>query len=344
MADGSKGVCGLCVGLLQKPAVDKLAADVDAAFAMNSFNPDEPWSFALNLPVSTMFRNFVLLSICEREKIPESDRNQISDMKFAVKQLFQHVFQTAFDKYAKVGVKSLGPFKISVDATFPGMDKHKDIEKLLPDERKWFGNFKRRKQNKSRKPTTDMNHASVSRALEGLGPKEIAKVLGGQVETLENFISSPILTDLEADNQLQVKLKLEREAFFMLGRYNKYNRALSQTPWVLDGERKTPDSVEELVANPVIRAYGATSFKFHSAGREDVDVRMLGGGREFVLEMFDCRHPPSKSMSELEQEVEAESDGRVTINRLQESDKTIMAKLHSTSIFSYFCFNILVLF
>ena len=31
--------------------------------------------------------------------------------------------------------------------------------------------------------------------------------------------------------------------------------------------------------------FGATASKFHSAGREDIDVRMLGGGRPFVLEL-----------------------------------------------------------
>lgn len=31
------------------------------------------------------------------------------------------------------------------------------------------------------------------------------------------------------------------------------------------------------------------SYKFHSAGREDVDVRMLFDGRPFVVEMEDAK-------------------------------------------------------
>jgi tRNA pseudouridine synthase 10 len=36
-----------------------------------------------------------------------------------------------------------------------------------------------------------------------------------------------------------------------LGRYNKYSRTLSQTPWIIDGIRKADESVEELIALPI---------------------------------------------------------------------------------------------
>lgn len=35
--------------------------------------------------------------------------------------------------------------------------------------------------------------------------------------------------------------------------------------------------------------------KFHSAGREDMDVRMLGQGRPFVLEVINARISPLES-------------------------------------------------
>jgi len=35
------------------------------------------------------------------------------------------------------------------------------------------------------------------------------------------------------------------------GRYNKYSRTLSQTPWIIDGIRKADTSVEELIAYPI---------------------------------------------------------------------------------------------
>lgn len=50
----------------------------------------------------------------------------------------------------------------------------------------------------------------------------------------------------------------------------------------MDGERKTEGSVEEYVLGVFKEFFDAQVYKFHSAGREDVDVRMLFDGRPFV--------------------------------------------------------------
>ena len=85
------------------------------------------------------------------------------------------------------------------------------------------------------------------------------------------------------------------ELLFSSGRYNKYSRTLSQTPWIIDGIRKAETSVEELIALPIsqlVVAKGRISLPcvtpsqslsllehaFLSSGREDVDVRTLGIG------------------------------------------------------------------
>ncbi|KAL1396871.1 hypothetical protein pipiens_010197 [Culex pipiens pipiens] len=87
-------------------------------------------------------------------------------------------------------------------------------------------------------------------------------------------------------------LKLEKISFsgptvFLAGRYNKISRELSQTPWILDGKRKMENSVQEIMAKVVAPYFGVAdqSLIFSSSGREDVDVRCLGEGRPFVLEI-----------------------------------------------------------
>ena len=47
--------------------------------------------------------------------------------------------------------------------------------------------------------------------------------------------------------------------------------------------------MQELVARQLLPAYRARSGKFHGAGREDIDVRMLGRGRPFVFEVVGPR-------------------------------------------------------
>lgn len=81
--------------------------------------------------------------------------------------------------------------------------------------------------------------------------------------------------------------------------------------------------------------YGFGRYKFHSAGREDVDVRMLGKGRPFVLEVVS----PSReqvSTGDLEMLTKAINDygeGCVEINRLRVTDSTVTQRLarHSES-------------
>ncbi len=39
--------------------------------------------------------------------------------------------------------------------------------------------------------------------------------------------------------------------------------------------------------------------KFHAAGREDIDVRMLGRGRPFIIEIMDSFYPPAQALDRL---------------------------------------------
>jgi len=62
----------------------------------------------------------------------------------------------------------------------------------------------------------------------------------------------------------------------------------------------------------------APRFKFHSAGREDVDVRMLGGGRPFVIELLDARPAvlPLSLFPALQIAVNGSAEGRLEARRM----------------------------
>lgn len=66
----------------------------------------------------------------------------------------------------------------------------------------------------------------------------------------------------------------------------KFSRKLPQTPWILNNERlHSNTSLEEIVATPFIERSGAEKGILTSSGREDVDVRTLGNGRPFLIEL-----------------------------------------------------------
>ena len=62
-----------------------------------------------------------------------------------------------------------------------------------------------------------------------------------------------------------------------------------------------PSSVDELIADIVQDYFKATDHKFHSGGREDIDVRMLGNGRPFVVELISPKLRLSVNSQHLEE-------------------------------------------
>uniref|UniRef100_F1L2C4 tRNA pseudouridine(55) synthase n=1 Tax=Ascaris suum TaxID=6253 RepID=F1L2C4_ASCSU len=108
-----------------------------------------------------------------------------------------------------------------------------------------------------------------------------------------------ILTKLKAENTISYKMSsptrectfsvvFEREPIFIASRYCKFSRNLPQSPWTasVDIPKVRGNSVCEKIASPFIRVAKCDSTRFIASGREDIDVRMLGSGRPFALQLI----------------------------------------------------------
>jgi tRNA pseudouridine synthase 10 len=86
------------------------------------------------------------------------------------------------------------------------------------------------------------------------------------------------------------------------------------------------NSVEECISPKFVEAAKAEGSKFHGAGREDIDVRMLGTGRPFILEL---QNPKIRTLDleGLKKEVNAANEGVVEIQNLRYSDKNEVVKI-----------------
>jgi tRNA pseudouridine synthase 10 len=82
----------------------------------------------------------------------------------------------------------------------------------------------------------------------------------------------------------------------------------------------TRDSVQELVGWVAGAAFKTRKNKFHGAGREDVDVRMLGEGRPFVLEMVNPKIL-DVDLAALEAEINRRNEGRLEVRGLHWTEK-----------------------
>lgn len=102
------------------------------------------------------------------------------------------------------------------------------------------------------------------------------------------------------------------------GRYLKYSRNVSQSRWIIDDERMGEASVEEIIGENILQACQADSFKFHAAGREDIDVRMLGPGRPFLVEVQNARQVPSElSVKDIEKKINTTENKLVRVKNMK---------------------------
>jgi tRNA U54 and U55 pseudouridine synthase Pus10 len=79
----------------------------------------------------------------------------------------------------------------------------------------------------------------------------------------------------------------------------------------------------------------ADGSKLNAAGREDMDVRMLGGGRPFILEVHNPRSaaPTSEQCAAMELELERADDGAVTARGLHVTDHSCYHKMHEVRLY-----------
>jgi tRNA pseudouridine synthase 10 len=119
-------------------------------------------------------------------------------------------------------------------------------------------------------------------------------------------------------------VELEVSPLFFRGRYRKMERGIPQTRWPCrecQGAgcercgftgKMYPDSVEELIGRTAAEAFQARDAVLHGAGREDIDARMLGTGRPFVMELVAPRRR-TVDLAALEEAVNTAAAGRVGV-------------------------------
>ncbi|MGD1099933.1 MAG: tRNA pseudouridine(54/55) synthase Pus10 [Thermoplasmata archaeon] len=129
---------------------------------------------------------------------------------------------------------------------------------------------------------------------------------------------------------------------YVYGRYRKLDRTLPQTHWpcrrcqgrgctTCGGTGKTyPTSVEEIVAAPFLSATGAEGSRFHGMGREDIDARMLGRGRPFVLELLRPRKR-TVDLAQMATELARDAAGRVEVVDLRPSEAPEVVRVKEAS-------------
>ncbi|CAG0888506.1 unnamed protein product [Cyprideis torosa] len=157
--------------------------------------------------------------------------------------------------------------------------------------------------------------------------QSLALIESGQVP-IQDILAWPLPKSSQA---VTCRVSVKRSAVYLAGRYVKLSRQLPQTPWLVGTVRKMEDSVEELIVNPVKSSVRFDSARFSSSGREDCDVRMLGTGRPFALEIRNLRSLADvepRRCKELERAINESGADRVQVRDLCVVSREDVNSLH----------------
>jgi len=158
---------------------------------------------------------------------------------------------------------------------------------------------------------------------ESIG-REFNRELGKKISEFVNKevnLGSPdiaIVVDTEFDD-----IKFEIKPLYIYGRYRKLVRGIPQTKWP---SGKYKESVEEIIAAPVMELTKGEAHALHGMGREDIDVRMLGTGRPFVLEI---KRPKKRTIDLKELEQKINKSNKVEVYELRFTDRKEVVRIKS---------------
>jgi len=142
---------------------------------------------------------------------------------------------------------------------------------------------------------------------------------------------------------LTLGVQVDIRSLFLYGRYRKLSREIPQTRWpcrscrgreggcdACEGTgRQYQHTIQDLVGDLLTIEFQAVDNAFHGMGREDIDVRCLGSGRPFVVELKSPRRRTT-DLDAMVEKVNSAADGMIEISGLRPSNKPEVARIKQT--------------
>ena len=190
-------------------------------------------------------------------------------------------------------------------------------------------------ESTSRESMIQSSYGSRGESIKKEFNRELGKLIEKKMEKELDRDDPDIMVKIDTR---YMKMDMQIKSIYIYGKYRKFNRIMPQTKWIKYSDVK--DTIESVVGEELNHLTGGDLYYLHGAGREDVDVRMLGNGREFIIES--C-NPKSRSidLARLQEMVNSSGKGieindlsytsRAHVRRLKEEkhDKVYMATVTS---------------
>ncbi|XP_046459555.1 tRNA pseudouridine synthase Pus10-like isoform X2 [Daphnia pulex] len=260
--------CVICLGLVQDQFIKECITDEISQRVIESDYDSPTFSCMVSLPVAIMLREQAVWFLVT-EKFPELlSTNFKIDHVTSLKDVWKFVFSEALELKLKKKLEySSSSFQIQVNVLYQDeISECGALVDMCPEK------FKHRyKQTRVYREGIFTRNAAHS-VLSGISSLNFKKHYTFKVPNVGTHYGV---------------VQCSHTSIHIAGRYQKFSRKLCQTPWLIEGEKHMDTSIQELICKHLEPFFKTESVKFSSSGREDVDVRTLGLGRPFAIELLD---------------------------------------------------------
>lgn len=262
--------CVACLGVLQDQYMVQNLEKVSQSI-LNCGYDAEQFTISLALPICLSIRQHsIWLHLVE--KIPSSMASRNQGQVVAVKQVWKYVYPDIVSKRVDMKCETGETAEFFAEMVVEFKDDEEEMNTMLKICKKEYAG---RAKMKNVYNMGVFSRAGVEKSLDGV--------------TRDQFGEFYPVPPQSPKQPFDLSMKMIRSPIWIGGRYNKLGRDLPQTPWIIGGVRKCETSLEEVIIEGLNKGVKAETLKFMSAGREDVDVRMLGTGRPFVFECVNAK-------------------------------------------------------
>lgn len=170
--------------------------------------------------------------------------------------------------------------------------------------------------------------------IKGEFTREVGKVIANLTGKQVDFKNPEIVVTISPYASRRVEVKAS--PLFVEGRYRKLVAGIPQSKWLCGRCRgkgceacnwtgkKYPESVQEIIEKPFLEEAKGDEADFHAGGREDVDARVLGTGRPFVIEI---KNPRRRSLNLEEIAEKINLSGKVEVEGLRMAGREAVARV-----------------
>eukprot|EP01105_Mastigella_eilhardi_P010509 TRINITY_DN2457_c0_g1_i1.p1 TRINITY_DN2457_c0_g1~~TRINITY_DN2457_c0_g1_i1.p1 ORF type:complete len:543 (-),score=132.07 TRINITY_DN2457_c0_g1_i1:131-1729(-) len=292
LVDGS--ICVACFGFLPECGNEALALSVVEQVKASGYAFRE-YSLTITLALSCVVRHYSLVHHINEGR--ETKLDPVTDV-VDIKEVAKWLGGAGIPAHIGVPFRPMASFRVNLNVS------HVETDAELA----FLSQFKYSQSQRKSKFHSPMQNTSITTATNMIS-----------LMTPEQFRKHCSCPPAQVTTKYALVTSFTHDSVFAAGRYFKYDNKLSQTPWIIDNVRRGESSVEELIADVIAPSYEAVGGrKFSASGREDIDVRMLGNGRPFVIEFINPRraYHSDEEFAEMQAKVNA-STQRVQVAHLQ---------------------------